>query len=74
MAVHRIMDRNGDTRVEFDPADAVEVKEAMARFDDLVGNKKHFAYAPDGKGGGHQVKAFDPVIETTVFRPPLIGG
>jgi hypothetical protein len=34
----KVIDRTGDTRHEFDPADAAAVAEAEARFKELTGN------------------------------------
>lgn len=74
MGVQIVMDRSGDTRHEFDVADASAVARAEARFNELVG--KGFRAVALGKDGGTDqlVSRFDPRVEETLFIPQLQGG
>lgn len=72
--VQRVMDHTGDTRHEFDPANAAEVATAMARFTELTGEKKYSAAKRRPDGQLEKVRAFDPSEQETVFHPPLQGG
>lgn len=74
MSVQIVMDRSGDTRHEFDAADAKAVALAEARFNELTG--KGFRAVALGKDGGSDrlVGRFDPKVEETLFIPQLQGG
>jgi hypothetical protein len=73
MATQIVMDHTGDTRHQFDPADAAAVAEAERRFKELTGYgftaAKRLA---DGKS--EVVKSFDRTAEETLFIPRLEGG
>lgn len=74
MAVLRVMNANGDDRVDFDPDVADErLARAKALFDAKVG-KGWMAYAPDGLGGGTQIRRFDPGAKEIVLQPAIAGG
>ncbi len=68
------MDRNGDTRREFDVADSTAVALAEARFRELTG--KGFRAVALGKDGkpGELISEFDRKVEQTLFIPQLQGG
>jgi hypothetical protein len=68
------MDRSGDTRHEFDAADASAVALAERRFRELTG--KGFRAVALGKDGapGELKRTFDPTVEQTLFIPQLQGG
>jgi hypothetical protein len=74
MGVHIVMDRSGDTRHEFDAADAHAVALAEERFRNLTG--KGFRAVALGKDGGtgKLISKFDPQVEETLFIPQLQGG
>ena len=74
MSIHIVMDRNGDTRHEFDRADPVALTEAEERFRQLTG--KGFRAVALGKDGqpGTLLKKFEPQVEQTLFIPQLQGG
>jgi hypothetical protein len=68
------MDRSGDTRHEFDSADARAVALAERRFKELTGKGfRAVALAKDG-GPGRLADKFDPQVEQTLFIPQLQGG
>jgi hypothetical protein len=74
MGVHIVMDRSGDTRHEFDTADARSVALAERRFRELTGKGfRAVALAKDG-GPGKLLGKFDPQVEQTLFIPQLQGG
>jgi hypothetical protein len=68
-----VMDRNGDTRHVFDPADEAAVKAAMARFAELT-RQGYIAARRTGNGTSERIKAFDATAAETLFVPPLGGG
>jgi hypothetical protein len=74
MAVQIVMDRSGDTRHEFDTADAKAVALAETRFKELTG--KGFRAVALGKDGGpgRVLGKFDREVEQTLFIPQLQGG
>jgi hypothetical protein len=74
MAIQIVMDRSGDTRHEFDKADANTVALAEERFRQLTG--KGFRAVALGKDGGpgELMRSFDPEVEETLFIPQLQGG
>ena len=68
-----VMDLNGDTRHEFDSADAIAVQEAEKRFMELTG-AGFTAAERTGQGTSKVVRKFDPAAEETLFVPRLKGG
>jgi len=74
MAVQIVMDRSGDTRHEFDVADAKALQRAEERFRELTGSGFR-AVALSGDGSpGKLLRKFDPEVEQTLFIPQLQGG
>jgi hypothetical protein len=73
MARQIVMDVTGDTRHEFDPADAAAVAEASARFNQLT-DAGFTAAVRRGQGSSELVRRFDPAADETVFFPRLRGG
>ncbi|MGE3702670.1 MAG: hypothetical protein AB7G08_28470 [Hyphomicrobiaceae bacterium] len=74
MHLQIVMDRSGDTRHVFDPADQKAVKDAEQRFHDLTG--KGFRAVALWKDGvpGVLLNQFDARAEETLFIPQLQGG
>jgi hypothetical protein len=73
MATQIVMDHTGDSRHQFDPADAAAVAEAEDRFKMLTG--AGFTAAKRlGEGKSEVLKSFDPMAEETLFIPRLKGG
>jgi hypothetical protein len=68
MATQIVMDRTGDTRHEFNPADSVAIVAAEARFKELTG-AGFTAAARMGEGKSELLRVFDPSVEETVFYP-----
>jgi hypothetical protein len=67
------MDHTGDTRHQFDAADAHAVAEAEARFMELTG--AGFTAAKRlGDGKSEVLRSFEPTAEETLFIPRLRGG
>jgi hypothetical protein len=73
MATQIVMDHTGDTRHQFDPADAAAVAEAEVRFKELTGAGFIAAKRLDD-GKSEVIRRFDPTAEETLFIPRLIGG
>jgi hypothetical protein len=73
MAMQIVMDATGDTRHEFNSADAAAVAEAERRFKQLTG-VGFTAAVRRGEGRSQLIRDFDPAAEETVFFPRLIGG
>jgi hypothetical protein len=73
MAMQIVMDHTGDSRHQFDPADAAAVAEAEGRFKMLTG--AGFTAAKRlSEGKSEILKNFDPTAEETLFIPRLKGG
>jgi hypothetical protein len=73
MATQIVMDHTGDTRHQFDPADAGAVAEAERRFKELTGAGFTGAMRL-GDAKSKVLKSFDPTAEETLFIPRLQGG
>jgi hypothetical protein len=73
MATQIVMDHTGDTRHQFDSADAAAVAEAEVRFKELTGVGFTAAKRLDD-GKSEVIRSFDPTAEETLFIPRLIGG
>jgi hypothetical protein len=74
MGVQIVMDRNGDTRHEFDVSDAEAIALAQERFKELTA--RGFRAVALGKHGGpgKLIRTFDAKVEETLFIPQLQGG
>ena len=73
MAKQIVMNATGDTRHEFDPADAAAVAEASTRFKELTG-AGYTAAVRRGAGASELLRNFDPAADEAVFFPRLRGG
>jgi hypothetical protein len=73
MAMQIVMDHTGDTRHQFDPADAAAVAEAEERFKKLTG-AGFTAAERTGPGQSKVVRKFHAAAEETLFIPLLKGG
>ena len=73
MAVQIVMDLTGDTRHEFDTADAMAVAQAERRFKRLTG-AGFTAAVRTAEGCSELICNFDPTAEETLFFPRLQGG
>jgi hypothetical protein len=73
MPAQIVIDRSGDTRHEFDPADASAVEKAEARFKELTG-AGFTAAVRTSEGRSRVIRAFDPTADETLFFPRLRGG
>ena len=68
-----VMDSTGDTRFEFNSADAAAVTEALARFKQLTDAGFTAAVRKDS-GSSELMRHFDPTADETLFFPRLRGG
>ena len=68
-----VMNATGDTRYEFNSADAVAVAKAWTRFKELTG-AGYTAAVRRGAGTSELIRDFDPSADETVFFPRLRGG
>lgn len=73
MAIQIVMDRTGDSRHSFDPADVEALKEAEKRFEELTG-LGFTAAVRTGPGRSAHLRSFDPTAKETIFYPRLVGG
>jgi hypothetical protein len=73
MATQIVMNTTGDTRHEFDPADAAAVAQAENRFRELTG-AGFTAAVRKADGRSELMPSFDPTAKETVFFPRLQGG
>jgi hypothetical protein len=74
MGVLRVLNANGDDRVDWDAA-VTDERSARARalFAEKVG-KGWLAYALDQDGGGTQLRRFDPDAREIILQPAIAGG
>lgn len=73
VGIQIVMGRNGDTRHFFDASDESAVSEAKLRFAELTA--AGFTAATRMQSGELQiVRAFDPLLQETIFSPRLVGG
>jgi hypothetical protein len=72
--VQIVLDRFGDTRHEFDAADAQAVALAEERFRELTGSGFRAAALGGNGSPGKLIRSFDPNVEQTLFIPHLQGG
>jgi hypothetical protein len=73
MGVLIVMDHTGDSRYAFDPADAAAVKDAMGRFNELIG-LGYTGAVRTGPGTLRKVTTFDPTATETMMKPRIVGG
>lgn len=74
MPVLNILDRTGDTRIEWDPAVAEEVSMARKAFEEAQA-KKYLTYKLNADGTqGELIRTFDPTAERIVASPQTVGG
>lgn len=74
MGIQIIMDRNGDTRRQFDSNDAQSVVRAKELFEHLTGKGYRAVALADNGEQGELLKGFDEKAERTLFIPQLKGG
>lgn len=69
-----ILDQSGDTRIEWDASNPVEVAAARAAFK-VAKDKGYLAYkAEEGGGRGEVIRRFDPDAERIIMQPQNQGG
>ena len=74
MSVQIVLDSSGDSRHEFDAADAVSVALAEQRFRQLTAKGyQAIAFTAPGEPGD-LVRSFNPAVQKTIFMPRLVGG
>lgn len=74
MSVMNVLDRTGDTRIEWDPRVPEEVSMARKAFDEAKA-KKYLTYRLDSHGNqGELIREFDPHAERIVATPQTVGG
>jgi hypothetical protein len=69
-----VLDRTGDSRLQWKKTDPDEIAAALARFNELKG-KGYAAFKVDDTGRkGEQITAFDSTAERLILIPPMVGG
>lgn len=69
-----VLDRTGDTKVEWDNEKAPEVENARRTFNELRG-KGYAAYRMKKDGSkGEVIRDFDTHAERLILAPPMVGG
>lgn len=74
MAELMVLDNTGDQRLQWDPTNSSEVRDARDRFDSF--KKKGYAAYKVNKAGqeAELIHTFDPDAERLIMRPPMVGG
>lgn len=66
--------KDGDVKVQWDPAKEEEVAQARKTFDEMK-EKRYAAYKMKAGGDrGEQITKFDPKAKSIVLVPPMVGG
>jgi len=74
IGVFRVLSQNGDDRIVWDRNNPKQVKEAYAKFKDLMA-KGYTAYATLGSGKkGHKITEFDPGLQEIICVPNTMPG
>jgi len=70
-----MLDKTGDSRMQWDRDNPEEVTKAEARFKELKG-KGYLAYSVGKKGDreGEVINKFDPSLERIIMHSPMQGG
>lgn len=69
-----VLDRSGDTRLQWNDYNADEVEAAKKRFAEFK-NKGYAAFKVNRKGDqGEQIDEFDAAAERLILIPPMVGG
>ena len=72
--VFRILSQNGDDRIVWDRTDPSQVREAFAKFKELLA-KGYTAFATLATGKkGHKITEFDPGLQEILMIPSTIPG
>jgi hypothetical protein len=72
--VMAVLDKSGDTRIIWDPANPEEVASAKRTFDELRG-KGYSAFSVKKNGDKDKaVRTFDSAEEKLILAPALVGG
>ena len=70
----RILSESGDDLVTWDRRDPTQVREAYAKYNELI-KKGYRAYATNSAGKrSHRIDAFDPSLEEIILVPSTIPG
>jgi hypothetical protein len=74
MPVLNVLDRTGDTRIEWTPGNEAEVEVARIAFD-AAKAKGFLTYRCDEDGNkGEVIHEFDPAVAQIIAAPPTVGG
>ena len=76
MAEMNVLDRTGDTKIEWDHSNADEVAAARAMFN-MLKEKKYRAYSEKGKGKDADriiIHEFDRSADRIIMTPQRVGG
>jgi hypothetical protein len=69
-----VLDKSGDSRMQWNPNSPEEVAKARARFDEFR-NKGYLAYKVSPSGGqGEVISAFDEAAARIILHSPMVGG
>jgi hypothetical protein len=72
----RILDKTGDTAVEWAPTDAAETAEAEAKFNELKASSQYlmFAVPASKREKPTQIRSFEPTATEIIAVPRFQGG
>jgi hypothetical protein len=68
----RVLDSNGDTKIEWDLDDPKSLQEAQEAFEKAKRTGQVFRAQPNGEGGG-QMREFDPQADMIAVKT-IVGG
>jgi hypothetical protein len=70
----KVLNSQGHTTLEWDPADTETVDDVRAEFDKLVKQLGRMAVVVEAPGKARQITQFDPKAEEIMVIPRLVGG
>ena len=73
MSAFRILDRNGDTTIEWDVKDKESVAKVRAEFERVVA-EGYMTFRVDAPDSGELIREFDPTAEAIIATSPMVGG
>lgn len=73
MSKLRVLNKSGDTTLEWDVEDAASVEVVKAQFNEII-KGGYMAFSVTSPTSGEQIRTFDPEAEEIIMTAPMVGG